>query len=235
MFEFKGGYRMLNSRTAASRILLYGKSRVLGFMIAGVAIAVFATGGVESLSAHRGFAGSAAWAEPPDGSPDAEDAASKQEAPDISGSYYGTLSDHNSGANSLSADITQTGMKVSGTWISADYGGIAGTLKGEVKANGEVKMQLKIKRGNAAGCFFTVDGTFENLDEISAVYHLDDCTRPDHGILDMTEMTEPPPLNCVEEGGECDYPRDRYLQRHCCSGLVCEFGGSIEQAHCAEE
>jgi hypothetical protein len=59
---------MLNSRSAASRILQSGKSRVLGFMIAVVAIASFATGGVESLSAHRGFAGAAAWAEQPNSS-----------------------------------------------------------------------------------------------------------------------------------------------------------------------
>jgi hypothetical protein len=127
MFEFKGGYRMLYYRAAASRTLHSRKSRVLGFMIAGVAIALFATGGVVKLYAHRGFAGSTAWAEQPDSSADDQDAASKQIEPDITGSYTGTLDDHKRGPGDLSADITQTGPKVFGSWSSSADGGITGT------------------------------------------------------------------------------------------------------------
>jgi hypothetical protein len=220
---------MLYSRAAASRTLHSRKSRALGFMVAGVAIALFATGGVVKLHAHRGFAGSTAWAEQPDGSADDGDIAADPTVPDINGSYTGTLDDHRNGGNSLSAIIGQRGPKLFGTWSSSDDGGITGNLKGKVKANGEVKMKLKIDDGNLTGCALTADGTFEDGDEISGVYHLDNCAGPDHGTFDMTQPPQPPPQKCGREGSLCGPDHQECCADSVCVNSICR-GNRIEGA-----
>lgn len=60
-------------------------------------------------------------------------------------------------------------------------GGAGGKLKGTVKANGSVKLTLKIK----GSCHLDAHGMFENGDEITGVYHASGCGRPDHGTFDI--------------------------------------------------
>jgi hypothetical protein len=154
-----------------------------GFVIVATALAMFAMGRVESLAAHRGLAGPTAWAQQWDDPADDTAADSQPPTPPtISGTYSGTLDDHRTGPGTLSATISQTGAKVSGTW-SSNLG--SGTLKGRVRSNDDVLIKLSATGGH--GCKIFVLGTFENGDEISGVYHTSDCGKPDHGTFEMTD------------------------------------------------
>jgi hypothetical protein len=151
-------------------------------VVAGVFLASFVAGRAGSLIAHHGFAGPAAWAqgwdEPSDGadSPDAT-------PPDIAGSYSGSATDHRFGDGTISAIISQHGSKVSGSWETDLNGGSHGSLKGTVKANGAVKIRLKIR----GSCGLNVSATFENGDEIAGTYKVTGCGKPDHGMFDMID------------------------------------------------
>jgi len=158
----------------------------IGFVTAGVVLATFVMGRVESLAAHRGFGGSLAWAQQwddsaGDTSPQDDDSMKKSPPPDVSGTYSGTIEDHRFGAGTISATISQSGSKLSGSW-DATFGG-PGTLKGTVKSNGAITARLKIK----GGCGLNAHGTFESGDEISGTYQVTGCGRSDHGTFDMTD------------------------------------------------
>jgi len=103
----------------------------IGFVIGAIALATFTMDRVESLVAHRDFAGSIAWAEDWDSSADdADTEADSQPAavPDISGVYSGTVNDHLSGSGSADATISQTNNSLTGTFNTFFN---SGTLRGE--------------------------------------------------------------------------------------------------------
>lgn len=157
--------------------------RKLGFVIAGTALTMFAMGRVESLASHRGFAGPAAWAQSwTDSDDDAADSQSDT-VPDVGGNYTGTIEDHRFGMGDISADITQNGSALTGTW-TASFGG-PGTLKGAVKPNGKIHARLKITGGH--GCGLNIQGTFKNGDEIAGKYQVTGCKKSDHGTFDVTD------------------------------------------------
>jgi hypothetical protein len=156
----------------------------ISFVIAGMFLATFAFGRVESLVAHRGFGGSQAWAQDwYDSSGDsssADDSQSKSMPPDISGTYTGTVVDHKAGKSDATIIITQNGGKLSGSFST---GFNHGTVKGTIKANDMLKLRLKI--GGTCGANF--HGVFENGDEISGVYSVSGCAggNGDHGTVDV--------------------------------------------------
>jgi len=158
--------------------------RKLSFVVTGIVLATFVMGRVESLAEHRGFGDSLAWAQAWDDSSD--DAASQSDVsksksppPDVSGTYSGTVEDHRFGGGTISGTISQNGSKLSGSWETDVNGGASGTLKGTVKSNSSVKMKLKIR----GACGLNAHGIFENGDEISGVYHVSGCGKPDHGTF----------------------------------------------------
>ncbi len=159
--------------------------RKSGLVIACTALAMFAIGRVESLAAHRGFAGSTACAQSWDDPADDTAAGSPSTLPNIAGSYTGNVSDHRFGDGTISATISQGGPSggvLSGSWDTDIGGGVTGApLKGKVKPNNAVTLKLKI-HGN---CGLIAHGTFENGDEIKGVYHAFGCGGPDHGNFDI--------------------------------------------------
>jgi hypothetical protein len=152
------------------------------FVIAGVFLATFAIGRVESLAAHRGFGGSSsAWAQSwGDLSGDASPQAGKSQSapPDISGLWAGMLDDHHFGEGDLSFEITQNGSKFGGTYNSS-FGG--GKLKGKIKSDGSISAALKIE----GSCVLAAHGTLE-AGEITGVYHAAGCAKSDHGTFTVS-------------------------------------------------
>jgi|SRR5579863_2117798 len=155
--------------------------RKFGLVVGATVLAMFVMARVESLAAHRGFAGSVAWAQ------DWDDADADSEAaptlPNVAGNYTGNVSDHRLGNGTISATITQGGPSggvLKGNW-STSLGLVNGGLKGKVKPNNAVKLQLKVN----SHCFLNAHGTFENGDEIVGVYHGQGCGHPDHGTFDV--------------------------------------------------
>src|ERR1700724_4397010 len=68
--ELARGYRWLKTRACASKLLPISNKRSRGdsvrkisFVLAGIVLATFAVGRVDSLAAHRGFGGSIVWAQ----------------------------------------------------------------------------------------------------------------------------------------------------------------------------
>ncbi len=155
----------------------------IGFVIGAIALATFTMDRVESLVAHRDFAGSIAWAEDWDSSADdADTEADSQPAavPDISGVYSGTVNDHLSGSGSADATISQTNNSLTGTFNTFFN---SGTLKGKVQANSKVHMRLTV----GGGCGANFKGTFKNGNEITGNYHVTGCKKGngDRGTLDI--------------------------------------------------
>jgi hypothetical protein len=137
-------------------------------------------GRVESLAAHRNFAGSTAWAQADDADVDSPTLVI---VPDISGSYSGPVDDHRFGAGTLAASITQIGSEVSGNWETNLNGGFGGTLTGKVKPNSKVKLTLMI----SGHCGLLAQGRFMNGDEIKGKYHTIGCGHPSHGTFDILD------------------------------------------------
>jgi hypothetical protein len=163
---------------------MFGKK--IGLIVICAALTTFAMGRVESLAAHRGFAGSTAWAQSWDDS--ADDAASTQSPtlPNVAGTYSGSIEDHRFGNGTISATISQGGTSggvLSGSWSTDVGGGITSSLKGKVLANSSVTLRLKVR----GACHLVAHGTFENGDEIVGVYHASGCGGADHGHFDMTD------------------------------------------------
>jgi hypothetical protein len=178
----------------------------INLVIAVTALAMSAMGHVESLAAHRGLSGSAAFAQE---SSDQTDAASSQgdseadanadadadaddgadNAVSAGGVYSGTIQDANLDDGMISAAITQIHGKISGTFVatftSADYG--PGFVKGKISSNGKITALLRFHLKGKCG--LTFHGTFENGDEISGDYKVTGCkkTAPDHGTFQMTD------------------------------------------------
>ena len=154
----------------------------IGFVVGGIVLSMFVMGRVESLATHRGFAGPAAcaqlWTDPAD---DADVDSQPAAVPDVSGSYSGTIQDAKLGPGEITAEISQTGSTLTGSWDST-FGG-PGTLKGKVKPNSKVHARLKITGGK--GCGLNVQGTFQNGNEIAGKYQVTGCKRSDHGTFDM--------------------------------------------------
>jgi hypothetical protein len=160
---------------------MFGKK--IGLMVTGAVLAMFAMGHVESLAAHRGFAGSTAWAQSWDD--EADDAAVDSQpptVPNVGGSYSGTLQDHRLGTGDIAITINQTGSKLSGTWNSSFSGSGTHHFKGKVKSDSTVIMALHFH-----GCTVAVKGTFQNGDEILGGYKVLNCGRSDHGTIDITD------------------------------------------------
>jgi hypothetical protein len=161
-----------------------------GFLVTGVALAMFAMGRVESFVVHSSFSGSAAcaqqWDDPADDASSQDDAGSQPDrVPDVSGSYNGSLDDHIHGASPLTADVIQKGSKLSGT-SNIGFSTGRGSFKGKVTSNGTVKARLSVP--TQKGCFLDLNGTFENGDEISGVYTAKGCGKPaDFGTFDITD------------------------------------------------
>ena len=158
----------------------------IGFVVGGIALAMFAMGRIESPSAHRGSVGSAAWAEDLDTFTDAADGDSQPAAvPNVNGSYSGPANDHKFGAGTLTVDITQNGSELTGNWESNLDGGVSGPMTGKVKSNGQVTLKLKIN--GLHHCTIDAHGTFEHGNEIAGVYHNSGCTKADHGNFDIID------------------------------------------------
>jgi hypothetical protein len=158
----------------------------IGFVVGGIALVMFAMARVESLATHRGFVGSAAWAEDLDTFADYADGDSQPAAvPNVSGSYSGPAHDHKFGAGTLAVDITQNGSALTGNWETDLDGGLSGPMTGKVKSNGEVTLNLKIN--GLHHCTLNAHGTFEHGNEIAGVYHNSGCSKPDHGNFDVTD------------------------------------------------
>jgi hypothetical protein len=155
----------------------------IAFIITGVFLTSFAMGRVESLTAHRGFSGSIAFAQQWDDSFGSADIDSQPDktVPDVSGSYTGTVQDHKLGTGDISADIIQNGSRLTGDWDS-DFGG-PGTINGRVKPNGKVHLRLKIT--GARGCGLNAQGVFRGGDEIVGKYQVTGCKKSDHGTFDI--------------------------------------------------
>src|SRR5579863_7711223 len=130
-------------------------AKKIGLIVIGTVLAMF-------LMARVG--GSVAfaqqWTDPSDDSANADSATPS--APDITGSYSGTLDDHKLGTGELSMDITQNGKKITGSW-NATFGG-PGTLKGVVTSKGNILARLKITGGHSCG--LNVEAKFANGNEI---------------------------------------------------------------------
>jgi hypothetical protein len=154
----------------------------IGLMAIGAVLAMFAIGQAGSLIAHRGFAGSTAWAQD-DEAPDAAIDSTPPTVPDVSGTYSGQIDDHRKGNGTISATIGQSGNVLSGTWSSDLKAG--GKLSGKVNASSDVTMTLKLH--GKPGCSLHASGTFENGDEISMVFIAVGCHHSDHGTIDMTD------------------------------------------------
>ena len=160
--------------------------RKVVFVIAVLFLSSLAIGRAESLLAHRGFAGSAAYAQNWDNS--GSDASSTAEPetkspPNVAGTYSGTIDDHQDGSGPMTMTINQNGKKLTGNFTTFFN---SGTIKGSVSTTGKVHARLKV--GGTCGASF--HGTFENGDEIVGVYNVSGC-RPkdngDHGTIDATD------------------------------------------------
>jgi hypothetical protein len=152
------------------------------FVMAGIFLATFAMGRVESFAAHRGFGGSLAWAQSwgdlsGDASPQTGDSQAQTAPPNIAGPWVGTIDDHHFGEGDLSFEFTQNGSKLKGTYDSS-FGG--GKLKGKIKSDGSISAALKIE----GSCVLAAHGTLE-AGEITGVYHAAGCARSDHGTFEV--------------------------------------------------
>jgi hypothetical protein len=157
--------------------------RKVVFVIAVVFLSSFAMGRAQSLVAHKGFAGPAAYAQSWDDSASA-DVADSHTPPNVSGSYTGMATDHKFGMGTISVDLTQTGSKLSGTWSTDLGGGVTDApVSGKVRPNSKVHLKLTISHH----CSLNFQGIFENGDEISGVYVASGCGSPDHGMADVTD------------------------------------------------
>ena len=153
----------------------------IGFAVGGFVLLMFAMGRVESLFAHRGFAGSTAWAEDWFTSPDDADVDTQPATvPDVSGTYTGTVNDDRDGSGSAGATINQNRKGLTGSWSFFFHGG---TLKGKVDSNGN--LHIRLKAGGRCGANFK--GTFQNGNEITGSYQVTGCRKGngDHGTLDI--------------------------------------------------
>lgn len=158
---------------------MLGKMRLV---IAGVVLATFVIGRVESLAAHRGFAGSIAYAQTWSdlGDEDSEQDDSKKAPPQIAGSWDGTAVDHLLGEGTFDLVIDQVGRELSGTVTSALGDG---TFTGHIKPNGEIKTKFHV----GIKCVLKAHAIFDaGADEITGVYHASHCGKPDHGTFTLS-------------------------------------------------
>jgi hypothetical protein len=153
-----------------------------GFVAIATVLAMCVMGRVESLAAHRGFAGSMVWAQEWD---DADADSGSPTLPNVAGTYNGNVVDHKMGPGTITATIAQGGPSggvLTGSWATS-FGPVNEGLKGKVKPNSPFKRQLKI----GGHCGLIAHGTFENGNEIVGVYHTTGCNHPDNGTFDMTD------------------------------------------------
>lgn len=146
----------------------------IGLVVIGAVLALFTMGQIAASTA------SAQDDETADASVDSQ----PPTVPDISGTYSGPLDSHRKGNGTISATIAQTGNVLSGTW-SSDVHAAGGKLTGKVNASSDVALTLKLH--GKPGCSLHANGTFENGNEISAVFHAVGCKHSDHGTIDMTD------------------------------------------------
>jgi hypothetical protein len=162
----------------------------IGFVITGVALAIFAIGRVGSLVAPRSFGGSTAWAQqwddPADDAPPQDGVDSQPPSvPNVAGSYFGSVEDSRFGSGALGVGIDQHGKKLSGSSSFAFASGV-GAVKGNVTSKGKVNLRLVVP-GRKKGCHLNAHGTFMNGDEIKGNYVVIGCGEPENGTFDMTD------------------------------------------------
>ena len=156
--------------------------RKISCVLAGIVLATFAIGRVDSLAAHRGFGGSIVWAQSwddlsHDAAPQSGDSEPQTAPPNIAGTWAGTLHDHLLGQGNLSFSIHQNGSKVSGRY-SSDFGG--GKLRGKIHSDGSIVVTLHIISTCGLAAHAMVVGN-----EITGTYHAAGCTRNDHGSFQV--------------------------------------------------
>jgi len=160
--------------------------RKIAFLVAAVFVSSFALEHADNLRAHRGFAGSSAFAQDTDDSADTPDALRK--LPNVGGSYDGIVVDLLLGTGTLLLNLTQNGSKLTGS-LQAEFGSetLTGIVTGSVKTNWDVSFKF-FRPGHR--CTDKASGKWtphSTGDEIAFTYKSQKCTPPSMGMGDAFE------------------------------------------------
>jgi len=110
------------------------------------------------------------------------------DAPTLTGTWTGTITDNLAGTGSVLFTITETGNELTGTWqitfadpTNNNSGTLSGTIGGDAIA-------LTLTAAQRQACSFTVAATRNDDHNFTGTYTASNCTRVETGSLDVSRQ-----------------------------------------------